>query len=641
MAGIRVHNVTKQFGTNVVLEGASVEIHPGETVGLVGTNGAGKTTLFRLITGELEPDLGEIQRAKKASIGYLRQEPQLEGDRTLHEEVGSVFSDLLAMEERLHEVSNRMGHHEPGPELDALMAQYERINAQFITAGGHTFETRLNEILGGLGFSQADQNKPMSKMSGGQKCRAALAKLLLEDKPLLLLDEPTNHLDIDAVRWLEKFLAGHRGGAVIVSHDRYLLNRLCTRIIEVANRRTQSFPGTYSNYAEAKERRLLTEERQFEKDQAFIKKERAFIAKHISGQRTAEAKGRRTRLERRLRAGEFVTEKTQVKRTAGIAFDRVSETRPAGPTALRCDDLTMAFGDHVLFRDLSFQVPLGERLGITGPNGTGKTTLLRIVLGQLAPVAGTVTIEGSPTIGYYSQEHAEMDTSRTVLEEIRSADPTLTEERARGLLGRFLFTGDDVFKKIGLLSGGEQSRVRLVTLILKAPDLLVLDEPTNHLDIPSREALEQTLQTFPGTIVTVSHDRYFLDRIATRLLVIRPDRHTTHTGNYSSYIEWLEAQKTADTQTSTKSAQKKSRQRDAEAPKPKSRTSAYDHLSIEEIEELVIEHETKLAELHQRYGDPQVLKDAEAMAELKEEAEEVERMLADLDEAWQERAQNQ
>jgi len=641
MAGIRVNNVTKQFGTNVVLEGASVEIRPGETVGLVGTNGAGKTTLFRLMTGELEPDLGEIQRAKRASIGYLRQEPQLEGDRTLHEEVGSVFADLLAMEARLHEVSDRMGHHEPGPELDALMAQYERINAQFITAGGHTFETRLNEILGGLGFSQADQAKRMSVMSGGQKCRAALAKLLLEDKPLLLLDEPTNHLDIDAVRWLEKFLTGHRGGAVIVSHDRYLLNRLCTRIIEVANRRTQSFPGSYSNYAETKARRLLTEERQFEKDQAFIKKERAFIAKHLSGQRTAEAKGRRTRLERRLRSGEFVTEKTHVKKTAGIAFDRPGEARPAGPTALRCDELTMAFGDHELFRDLSYQVPLGERLGITGPNGTGKTTLLRIVLGQLAPIAGTVTIEGSPTIGYYSQEHAEMDASRTVLEEVRAADPTLTEVQARSLLGRFLFTGDDVFKKIGLLSGGEQSRVRLVTLILQAPDLLVLDEPTNHLDIPSREALEQTLNAFPGTIVTVSHDRYFLDRIATRLLVIRPEGHTTHTGNYSSYIEWLETQKAGNAPTSNKTAQKKARQREADAAKPKSHTSAYDHLSIDEIEEMVIAHETKLAELHQRYGDPQVLKDADAMAELKEEADEVERMLAELDEAWQDRARHQ
>jgi len=295
MAGITIQNVTKQFGTKIVLEDVCAELRPGETVGLVGTNGAGKTTLFRLITGELEPDHGRIIRAKRAAIGYLRQEPDIDGDRTLHEEVGRVFDELLALERKLHGVSERMAHHEPGEKLDVLMEQYERINAQFIAAGGHTFETRLNEILGGLGFSQADQNKRMGALSGGQKCRAALAKLLLEDKPLLLMDEPTNHLDIDAVRWLEKFLAGHRGGAVVISHDRYLLDKLCTRIIEVANRRTTSYPGNYSNYAETKQRRLLTEQRQFEKDQAFIKKERAFIAKHLAGQRTAEAKGRRKR----------------------------------------------------------------------------------------------------------------------------------------------------------------------------------------------------------------------------------------------------------------------------------------------------------------------------------------------------------
>jgi len=640
MAGISVQNVTKQFGTKIVLEDACAQIRPGETVGLVGTNGAGKTTLFRLITGELDPDLGKVVRAKRASIGYLRQEPQIDGDRTLHEEVGQAFDGLLALERRLHDVSERMALHEPGEELDALMAQYERINAQFIAAGGHTFETRLNEILGGLGFSQSDQDKPMALLSGGQKCRAALAKLLLEDRPLLLLDEPTNHLDIDAVRWLEKFLAGHRGGAVVISHDRYLLNRLCGRIIEVADRRTESFPGNYSNYAETKQRLLLTEQRQFEKDQAFIKKERAFIAKHLAGQRTAEAKGRRKRLERRLSEGAFTEETTRVKRTAGIRFDKPGEARTTGPTALRTDGLTMAFGDHELFRDLSFQLPQGERLGITGPNGTGKTTLLRILLGHLDARAGTVTIEGSPTIAYYSQEHTEMDTSRTVLEEIRACDPALTEERARTFLARFLFLGDDVFKTIGLLSGGEQSRVRLAAMILKAPDLLVLDEPTNHLDIPSREVLEEALLEFPGTIVAVSHDRFFLDRVATRLLVMRRDACTLHTGNYTSYIEWLESRrKTADAPAS-KTAQKKATKQPATDARA-SRQSPYDSLSIDDIEAMVIEHEEKLAALQDRFGDPAVLKDPDALGELKEETEHVEQELAELDRAWQERAAHQ
>ncbi len=641
MAVVRLNNVTKQFGTNVVLSGASLEIREGETVGLVGVNGAGKTTLFRLITGELKQDLGEITRAKRSSIGHLKQEPELDGDKTLHDEVGSVFTELLALEDRMHELSDQMAHAEPGEELTKLLDRYDRVNSEFIAAGGHGFETRLSEILSGLGFSETDGSQTLSTMSGGQKCRAALAKLLLEDRPMLLMDEPTNHLDIDAVRWLERFLGGHRGGAVVISHDRYLLDLICSRIIEVSNKNVYSYPGNYSNFAETKERRLLTEKRQLEKDDAFIKKERAFIAKHMSGQRTAEAKGRRTRLERRLKAGEFVTEATKGQRTAGISFDGTDKNRSTGPTAVRGDDLAMGFGDKTLFTDLSFQLPIGERLGITGPNGTGKTTLLKIILGQQEPLSGTVEIEGSPTIGYYSQDHNEMDPTRTVVEEFRANDPTLTEEQARAYLGRFLFTGNDAFKLVSKLSGGEQSRVRLATLIRKAPDVLVLDEPTNHLDIPSREALERALADFPGTVIAVSHDRYFLDQMATRMLVIRPEGVTRHTGNYTSYLEWLEAKKTRATDTETKTAKKKRQQQKRNTTTKKVRSNEHDHRSIEAIEALVIEHEGKLAALHERFNEPEVYRDPDTLSELKEAASEIERTLAELDKVWQERAESQ
>jgi ATP-binding cassette subfamily F protein 3 len=533
-----------------------------------------------------------------------------------------------------------MAQQQEGPELTELLHRYDRVNAQFIAAGGHGFETRLSEILSGLGFTEADGSQILSTMSGGQKCRAALAKLLLEDKPLLLMDEPTNHLDIDAVRWLERFLSGHRGGAVVISHDRYLLDRICSRIIEVANKQVYSYPGNYSNFAETKERRLLTEKRQMEKDEAFIKKERAFIAKHLSGQRTSEAKGRRTRLERRLKGGEFVTEKTKAHRTAGISFDNVDPQRATGPTLVRGDELSMSFGDKTLFTDLSFQLPVGDRLDITGPNGTVKTTLLRIMLGQQVPVSGTMEFEGSPDIGSYSQDHNEMETSRTVLEEMRACDPGLSEEQARAYLGRFLFTGNDAFKPISKLSGGEQSRVRLATLIRKAPDVLVLDEPTNHLDIPSCEALEQALAEFPGTVIAVSHDRYFLDRITTRLLVIRPEGCTRHTGNYSSYIEWLESKKTQSADTQTKTAKKKQRKRDSQSKKLAS-NSQYDHRSIEDIEALVIEHEEKLALLHERFNEPEVYRDPETISKLRAEATEIESSLAELDRVWQERAGSQ
>ncbi len=636
MAAVVVQGVTKQFGTQMVLENASLELNSGETVGLVGANGSGKTTLFRLIVREFEPDFGTVTRARGVEIGYLKQEPAVVLDRTLHEEVGSVFADLLVLEGKLHAAAEKIAHSHDDPTLPQLMETYDRINTQFIAAGGHTFETRLNEILGGLGFSTSDQILPMSALSGGQRCRVALAKLLLEDKPLLLLDEPTNHLDIDAVRWLEKFLTGHRGGAVVISHDRYLLDRLCTRIVEVVNRRLSSFPGNYTNYAQTKARRELTQQRDFEKHSEFIAKERAFIAKHLAGQRSQQAKGRRTRLERQLRDGELVTEAPTGKRQAKIAF-KGQGARDG--TILRCDDLSMAYGDNRLFSDLSFQATGGDRLGITGPNGTGKTTLLKIILGEIKPTNGTFELSPRLRIGYYSQDHADLDPKRMIVDEVRDARPELTEQQARSFLGSFLFTGNDVFKPLGALSGGEQSRVRLATLILQSPDVLILDEPTNHLDIPSREVLEQALSDFTGTVLTVSHDRYFLDRVVNRLLVLRPEGHTLYEGNYSFYIEQIEHERATDRAAVEKPARKKkTKGKSSGTAHQKPARSAYDHLSLVDLEALVMKKEVELAALHDKFGDPTVCKDPEALAELQEEVEAVSAELSAMDAAWQERA---
>jgi len=637
MAAIAVQCVTRQFGTQVVLENVSLELRSGETVGLVGANGAGKTTLFRLIAGELLPDTGTVTCSRDLEIGFLRQEPDVSFERTLHDEVGSAFADLLALENRLHDVSNEIAARADDPKLPEVMQRYERLNAKFIASGGHTFEARLNEILGGLGFSPGDYSRPMSKMSGGQKCRAALAKVLLQGRSFLLLDEPTNHLDIDAVRWLEKFLTGHHGGAVVVSHDRYLLDRLCDRIVEVDRGRITSFSGNYTNYVKTKEIRLLTQEREYEKDKEFIEKEQAFIAKHIARQRSKEARGRRTRLQRRLKAGEFVTEKPTAKRTAKISFKK-TEAREG--TVLRCDELCMSYNANVLFTDLTLQVRTGERFGITGPNGTGKTTLLKIILGQVGATGGEFTLDGGLTIGYYAQENVDLDVDRTVVDEIRAAQPGLTEQDARSYLGRYLLTGEDAFKTLGMLSGGEQSRVRLATLILQEPQLLILDEPTNHLDIPSREALEEALYGFGGTIIVVSHDRYFLDRIVDRLLVIRRGNHAVYDGSYSYYIEQVERQK-ADSRGKTPASPKKDKSRNAAGGKKKSEPSPYDRLSIDELEKMVIEREAKLAELHERFADSAVYKDPDTLADLREEVEAVESDLAEVDAAWQQRAELQ
>lgn len=639
MASLTLQNVTRQFGTRTVLREVCAQFSSGEIVGLVGPNGAGKTTLFRLMTGALEPDYGTVTRSRGMEIGYLPQEPDVADGRTLHDEVGEAFEELLALEHRIHAVAEEMSRSPEGPHLSELLSTLDRLNNEFAAAGGHRFEQRLHEILGGLGFSPTDYVLPMAALSGGQRCRAALAKLLLSDRPFLLLDEPTNHLDIDAVRWLEKFLAGHSGGAVIISHDRYLLDRVCDRIVEVDQGVLTSYPGNYSNYVETRERRRLTQERQFEKDAEFIRKERDFIARHLAGQRSKEAQGRRTRLERQLAAGELVTSAPGRRRAARISFEKNEAGRG---TILRCDELRMAYGEKELFAGLSFQVFHGDRLGITGPNGTGKTTLLKILLGQVAAQGGTFELDGAQTIGYYSQDHADLGPGRTVLEEISTVAPPLPEQQARSYLARFLFTGDAVFRAVAVLSGGEQSRLRLAKLILQKPDLLILDEPTNHLDIPSREALEEALAEFGGTILAVSHDRYFLDRVASRLLVMRSDGHRMYAGNYTYYVQEVEAQRDAESVRAERRGAGDSRRRERSEAKPradadKPDTSAYDRYSVDELEALVVEKEIALAALHERYGDPAVLRDPEALAELVEEIDAAAAELAVVDAAWQER----
>ncbi len=645
MAILAINNVTRQFGTQVVLDGATFEVETGDIVGLIGANGSGKTTLLRMLAGMDKPDTGDIIQARGLSVGLLAQEPVLDLKRTLHDEVAVAFEELLALEHKLQTISEEMGECDDDGRMAELMKSYDKVHHKFIASGGEKFEAKLHEVLGGLGFSLAEYGRKMSEFSGGQRCRAALARLLLTDSSFLLLDEPTNHLDIDAVRWLEYYLGRHPGGAMVVSHDRYLLDRVCTRIVELENGKTNSFTGNYSAFASTKELRLLTQERQFEKDKTFIEKERAFIAKHLSGQRTKEAQGRRTRLNRRLGEGEFVTEVDKSKRSARIAF-RTSQTHDSG-VVLRCDELAFSYDKLApLFSDLSFQLYGSERLGITGANGCGKTTLLRILISQLTPTEGTLSYEQKVSIGYFSQESFHLDPKRTMIEEIRSVKSQLTEEAARTFMGQFLFSGQDVFKPMGLLSGGEQSRVRLASLILEQPDLLILDEPTNHLDIASREALERTLQDFPGTIIVVSHDRYFLDQIASRMLVFRVDGYENLVGNYSECVAQIDEKKAklaaqAKQSSSGKgnAATKKNRKSAVAKSDPKIRlTAQYDHLTGDQLEAMVMEKEVAIAQLNARFGDADVHKNPDMLGELQEELTALEAEFSVLDQAWQERA---
>ncbi len=638
MGSISVQGVSKQFGSQVVLDNVSIDLHAGRTVGMVGPNGAGKTTLFKIIAGIMSPDLGTVTRSKGVQIGYLAQEPEVDSANTVHDEVSSVFAGLFALERRLHDLSEQMATTTDSDILQELMTQYDRVSAQFDAAGGYTHEQRIAEILGGLGFSNDDWSLPVSVLSGGQRCRLALAKLLLQDRQMLLLDEPTNHLDIDAVRWLEKFLAGHHGGAVIISHDRYLLDRLADSIIEVDNRHLTTYPGNYTNYSKTKSLRHLTQQRQFEKDAEFIEKERAFIAKHLAGQRTKEAQGRRARLERRIKDGEFVLEKPESRRQVRFTF--TGNVLESG-TVCRVDELAKSYDDKKLFSDLSLQVDAGKRLGITGPNGTGKTTLLRILLSSVPADKGEFTFHSQSNIGYYAQDAEGLDCSKLVIDEIRAADGALTEQEARSLLAGFNFRGDDVFKGVSSLSGGEQSRIRLMKLLMSDPNVLILDEPTNHLDVASREALEEALTDFPGTIITVSHDRYFLDKIVDQLIVIRPEGHERCLGNYSDYIRLQDdrkAQIAAKNNVTQKGKVENTRK--STGKKGNSPASRFDAHKIEELEELIVKLEDRLADMTARFADPGLAKNPEALARQQNEFDICKAELSEAEQVWNERIES-
>src|SRR5579859_3214365 len=525
MSLISVNNVTKHYGADQVLDSVSFRIERGDRVALVGANGSGKSTILRIIAGLDEPDAGAVSRTAGIQIAYLAQDPTFRDEHTLYDAMLEVFSDVIAAQERLRVLEGEMagGRHDP-----TVMDEYGRLQ-HLVEHTGYDYREQIERVLRGLDLPEETWSTPINDLSGGQRTRANLARILLRESDVLLLDEPTNHLDIAAVEWLETYLREQKRAFLIVAHDRYLLDHVSRRTLELSQRHIGDYPAPYSRFLELKAERLLRQRQQYDAQQEHIAKTEDFIRRYGVGQRSREAKGREKRLNRLERI-----ERPQEETTLHL---RLGRPERSGDVVLEMTSLLVGYLAKPLVRlPDEIVVRRGEHVAIIGPNGSGKTTLLRTLVGQLRPIEGSVRWGAKTSVGYYSQTLSQLDDRRTALEEIQRVKP-MSEEEARTHLGRFLFSGDDVFKTVGVLSGGERSRVALARLILEDPNVLALDEPTNHLDIASQDALQNVLSTFAGTLIFVSHDRYLIDALAQQIWVVQEGRLQRFAGGYTKYAQ--------------------------------------------------------------------------------------------------------
>lgn len=525
MTLIRIDHLTKTYAGVPVFQDIAWQIEAGRHIGLIGTNGSGKSTLFNLISGVSSADSGTIERARSLRLGYLTQEMTVEGERTLYEEVREAFRPLLDMQDEMTALEARMAQH-TGSAVE--LQRYGTLLEEFTARAGYAIAARVEATLLGLGFRTQDLHTPVQHLSGGQKNMGALARVLLQEPDLLLLDEPSNHLDIAATEWLEGMLREYRGTVVVISHDRYFLDRVVEEIVEITPQGLQRYPGNYSAFVTQKAARLEQQRKAYELQQAEIRRQEDFIRRNMAGQNTKQAQSRQKALERldRVEKPSSATDRMQLRFTSA---QRESHEVIVGRQVWKM------YGDRAILRGLACTVYRGEKVGLMGANGAGKSTFLRLLMGHETPDQGTLRLGANVTVAYYDQEMRTLNPQSTILDEVWQVEPGKTMGEMRGYLGRFLFSGDEVLQTIGTLSGGEKSRVALAKLMLSSANLLVLDEPTNHLDIPAREVLEEALMQYPGTLLVVSHDRYFLNRIISRLLYLRDGTCASYPGNYAEY----------------------------------------------------------------------------------------------------------
>lgn len=631
---LTVSNVHHAYGTHVVLDGATVSIEPGEKVGLVGRNGSGKTTLMKVITGNLSPDAGICQLQRGARVGYLSQDPSFDSNDTVRDAAEGAFAELHALHLKANALYEQMATAE-GAELDRLLKQQAKVDAEIEAAGGYAIDHKIDATLHGLGFTDAQFSLKVANLSGGQKNRLGLARLLLEAPDVLLLDEPTNHLDIAGREWLEQFLAEEYPGAVIVvSHDRWLLDRVVGRIIEVERGIIREYPGNYHQYIELRRERQLTAARVFDKQQDKIRQEEQFIRRYKAGQRAKQARGRQSRLER------FKRDEV-VDRPLELEVMRLKLPKPprSGDQVVVAEGLAKAYGDLKLFSDFDLTITRGDRIGIIGPNGVGKTTLVRCLLGELEPDSGEARLGSRLNVGYYRQLHEHLDLSLPVWRYLQTVilsedgQSRASEQQARDLAGAFLFSGGEQDKALADLSGGERSRAVLAGLVASAKNLLVLDEPTNHLDIPSAERLETALSQYDGTLLLITHDRALLEATCDKLLIF--DGGGGVQLFHGTYTDWtLRQQETAVARQAPPQSSRNAAGKSAKKHQKTRNTGMAGSAGIKAIEQRIEQLEARLAEIDEEMADPAVFTDGERCRALQKERSAVEAEREPLELEW-------
>ena len=631
MIVMQTNQLTKSFGVNEVLKGINLTVQDRHRVGLVGSNGSGKSTLLKILAGKDHYDGGTLSMTRGLRIGYHTQLDDLTSPLTVWQEMETCFEDTFRMEEKLREMEARMGEiHESDPEGFArLSEEYTRLTDRFEEEDGYAWRSRLQGVLTGLGFTSAQYEQTVASLSGGERTRLKLGKLLLAKTDLLLLDEPTNHLDLNSMQWLEDYLRAYKGAVVVVSHDRYFLDAVCNSIAELSFGRIEQYEGNYTRYLKLREEVMVRRMKEYTLQQKEIAREEAIIAQFRAYNTEAahiKAKSREKRLNMIERVDKPVEEHN--------VYFRFHAGRGTGNDVLMCENLSKSFGARRLFHDLNLHVRAGERIALLGANGVGKTTLLKILTGREKPDTGEVRFGSGVEVGYYDQQQEGLSPDKTVLDEVWDDFPRMEQTPIRNALAGFLFTGDDVLAPVSTLSGGERGRVLLTKLMLRQDNFLILDEPTNHLDMDSREMLETALLGFEGTILTVSHDRYFINRIADRVLVMEPDGVTEYLGNYDDYLEKL-AQKNAPEEElapqKTKTALREEKKREKAAIEAARREKA----RIANLETQITDLEEQMTKLEIEMSDPEAYQDNARAQSMNKRYNDLQKKIADLYEEWE------